>query len=160
LIVDRRDLKVLEVPRYPGPPVHVQEQVVLEPGARALWFVMPGAWYDIGRFHLANGRVTGWYTNFCTPVALETPEWSTTDLFLDHWLSPDGWHRWLDEDELAYATAAGLLTPDLLRQLEDARSLVARLVAAGDWPPGTIRRWPEDPWSPRYDGSSLGPPEV
>lgn len=148
------------MPRYAGPPVRVREQVVLEPGARALWFVLPGAWYDIGRFHLANGRLTGWYTNFCTPVALDATEWSATDLFLDHWVSPDGWDSWLDEDELAHATATGLLAPSWLRRLEDARSLVSRLVAAGDWPPEPIRRWAEDPLPPRRARSGGDPPGV
>ena len=143
LLADRREVKVLDVSCYEGPPVRIEHRMVLEPGARALWFVIPDAWFDVGRFHLTDGTPTGWYTNFCTPVVFDDSTWRATDLFLDHWLSDEGWECWLDERELSHARAAGLLTPAMVRGLEDGRTEVARRLAARDWPPHFIRGWPE-----------------
>src|SRR5690625_7056866 len=63
------------------------DEVILEAGAPAIWFTFPGLWHDIGRFYLLDDTFTGYYTNIMTPVEFHDPlRWSTTDLFLDHWL--------------------------------------------------------------------------
>lgn len=142
-MLDGPDLKVLWVDHYDGPEVRVRSRPVLESGAVATWFVIPGAWYDLGRFHLRDGSFTGWYTNLCTPIQFGA-EWSATDLFLDHWLSADGWGAWLDEDELAAAIERRLLTSETLWHLQVARDTVAGQVQAGAWPPEpVIRAWEE-----------------
>ena len=62
----------------------VDGTVILAPGAPVIWFTMPGAWHDIGVFHLENGAPTGIYANVLTPVRFDGPtSWSTTDLYLD-----------------------------------------------------------------------------
>lgn len=121
----------------------MQNEAVLEPGAPTTWFVIPDAWYELGRFHLRDGTFTGWYTNFCTPVRFG-PLWEATDLFLDHWLSAAGWEEWLDEDELDAAIERGLVTPALVERLQGERDQVARRLAAGLWPPEPVLRgWEE-----------------
>lgn len=124
-------------------PVTVGGRPVLEPGADAVWFTFPDVWHDIGRFHLRDGTFTGIYANVITPVeGIGTPEWRTTDLFLDVWIDPGGSEAAvLDEDELDEAVAAGWVD-DLTaaRVREEADALVAA-AARGAWPPEVVRRW-------------------
>ncbi|HSJ10606.1 MAG TPA: DUF402 domain-containing protein, partial [Longimicrobiales bacterium] len=89
-------------------PVRADGRVILEPGAPVVWFTFDGAWHDIGRFHTADGRFTGFYANILTPVeSIGEREWRTTDLCLDVWLDADGSVLLLDEDELAEAESRG-----------------------------------------------------
>ncbi|HEX2204807.1 MAG TPA: DUF402 domain-containing protein, partial [Longimicrobium sp.] len=82
-------------------------RTILEPGAPVVWFSYPGAWHDVGRFHLADGTFTGVYANVLTPVAMRPGRWETTDLCLDVWMGADGRVEVLDEAELAEAEARG-----------------------------------------------------
>src|SRR5687767_13795876 len=67
-------------------PMIVNDCVVFEPNAPAVWFTFPGAHYDVGRFHTADSAFTGIYANILTPVEFISPtEWRTTDLFVDVW---------------------------------------------------------------------------
>lgn len=134
---------------------------VLEPGSPVVWFTFPGAWHDIGRFHTADGRFTGCYANILTPVELDPApgetvgrgrsreagparedRWSTTDLFLDVFLHPDGRIDLLDRDELREAVARGWLDPNTARAADaEAQRLVAA-ARAGTWPPPVVEAWP------------------
>jgi predicted RNA-binding protein associated with RNAse of E/G family len=130
------------MPRTPlAAPVRVDGRTVLEDGASVLWFTYPGRMHDIGIFHDAHGRRTGWYANVLTPVRPRGPlEWETTDLFLDVWLDERG-ARLLDEDELEAALAQGWLDGALAAA---ARAEAARLLedaAAGRFPPAEVRGW-------------------
>lgn len=142
LVVDRPDLKVLATERYAGGPLEASGQRILEPGAAIWWFVFPGAWHDIGRFHLADGRLTGWYTNLCTPVTFRGPVWSTTDLFLDHWLPVAGTAEWLDEAEFEEAVGQGVIGVDEARRAREERDRIQAQVVAGAWPPSVTRVTP------------------
>jgi len=122
-------------------PVVVDGTTVLEHGAPVVWFTFPGLWHDIGRFHLRDGRFTGYYANILTPVRFVTPdEWETTDLFLDVWLDERGVVV-LDEDDLEQALRERVIT---VHQAKRARAEAARLVAlarAGKWPPAVCAEW-------------------
>ncbi len=135
LIVDRPDLKIMLMEGYDGEPLRIEGEAALEPGASLLWFVFPGAWHDVGRFHLADDTFTGWYTNLCTPVEMEGDTWSSTDLFLDHWMTPDGLHVWLDEDELVGAIEAGHVSEEMQRSIEKERAFIQSNLDVGSWPP-------------------------
>lgn len=123
-------------------PIRIGGRVALEPGAPIVWLTVPGAWYDVGRFHTRDGAFTGYYTNILTPPAFAGPlEWRTDDLVLDVWLDPRGAVELLDEEEFARARASGALDGELARR---ARAEADRIVAAarrGAWPPDAIRRW-------------------
>src|SRR5690606_1976306 len=54
-------------------PIMVRGVTVLEPGAPVVWFTFPGLWHDVGRFHTAAGRFTGFYANVLTPVRFIAP---------------------------------------------------------------------------------------
>ena len=135
LVLDGADVKVMLMKDYQGKPLIVANEIVAEPGASLLWFVFPGAWHDIGRFHLADDTFTGWYTNLCTPVVMHEDGWTSTDLFLDHWTSAAGDRSWLDEDEFAEAVTAGLLDDATQRRIREERRFIQSRIDADAWPP-------------------------
>jgi predicted RNA-binding protein associated with RNAse of E/G family len=140
LIIDRSDVKVLLTDPDASRDIRVDGALILQAGAPILWFVFPGAWHDIGRFHLADGSFTGWYTNLCTPILMKGSRWSATDLFLDHWLPPSGDGRWLDEEEFSAAVASGVLTTELTDAARAERDRVKSLIASSAWPPAIVRQ--------------------
>lgn len=140
LVLARTDLKVTLLEPYEGAPVRAGTSTILEAGAPIVWFVFPGAWHDVGRFHLADGTFTGWYTNLSTPVAVEGDRWRSTDLFLDLWQPADGsGHRWLDTEEFERAVASGVVGPDLARRTLEERDAVNAQLALNQWPPAVTR---------------------
>lgn len=145
LVLDREDVKVTLLRKWEereeGEVREVKEdgRIILGAGAPIVWFVFPHAWRDIGRFHLADGTFTGWYTNFCLPTRIDGDDWHCDDLLLDHWLPVDGEPAWLDEDELADGVARGLIDAATERRIIEERAAVDRQLAAGTWPPAIAR---------------------
>ena len=139
LVVDEPGYKVMLLERYGGESITIAGEPALDTGASAVWFVFPGAWHDVGLFHRADGTPTGWYTNICTPVQVVGNRWSSTDLFLDHWLSRTGTDAWLDEDELEDAAATKLIGPDTFARALRERDAITTHVRQGDWPPPHVR---------------------
>jgi predicted RNA-binding protein associated with RNAse of E/G family len=123
-------------------PIRVAGEVILEPGSPVIWFTYPGLMHDVGIFHDAAGRFTGYYANVLTPVVFHsTLEWETTDLFLDVWLGRDGEAHLLDEPELKAAVENGWLDRETAAA---ARVEADRLLAAtrsGEFPPPEVRDW-------------------
>jgi predicted RNA-binding protein associated with RNAse of E/G family len=139
LLVDRPDLKVTLLSEYDGRAAFAGERVILDAGAPVVWFVFPHLCRDVGRFHLADGTFTGWYTNIRAPARFVGDDWQCVDLFLDHWVPAAGAPSWLDEDEFAAARAANLVSDVDARLVADERATVDRLVTAGAWPPPVAR---------------------
>jgi predicted RNA-binding protein associated with RNAse of E/G family len=139
LVLDRPDVKVTLLADYPGRDGYAADRLILSAGAPIVWFVFPALWRDVGRFHLADGTFSGWYTNLRTPIRVEGDDWYCTDLFLDHWLPADGPALWLDEDELAAALDAGLLDDTMRRAIAAERVTVDAMIATGEWPPAITR---------------------
>ena len=140
LIIDRAEVKVLLTDPDVSRDIHVDGSLILQAGAPMLWYVFPGAWHDIGRFHLADGTFTGWYTNLCTPILMKGSRWSTTDLFLDHWLPSGGAGKWVDEDEFTSAASSGVLTDELATAARAEHRRIDSLVQSGAWPPDSVMR--------------------
>jgi predicted RNA-binding protein associated with RNAse of E/G family len=136
------------------PPLRIQGEVALEQGSDAVWFTFPGAWHDIGRFHLADGTLTGIYANIITPCIFQPGgDWETTDLFLDLWIparplepsdpgsAPEPGPFLLDAEELDEAALSGHLPPRLVQAARaEALDLLQR-AAAGSWPPPIVHVW-------------------
>jgi predicted RNA-binding protein associated with RNAse of E/G family len=124
-------------------PIVVDGAVALEPGSDVVWFTFPGAWHDIGRFHLADGTFTGLYTNVLTPPVFETDlVWHTTDLFLDVWMPAGGGLQVLDRDEFDAAVDAGLIDDATRgRALAEVESVLSA-AEEGAWPPPVVEGWP------------------
>jgi predicted RNA-binding protein associated with RNAse of E/G family len=139
LVLDRPDLKVLLLERYEGPEVSVAGRSVLEAGAPIVWCVFPEKWHDIGRFHLEDGSLTGWYTNLCRPVQLAEDRWVGSDLFLDLWQPVEGEPQWLDEEELAEAVRSGLIDRATQRRIQNEQTIIDLQLRQGAWPPPVAR---------------------
>jgi len=131
---------LLEAAQLPAA-VRVDGRAVLEPGAPAVWFTYPGAWHDIGRFHLRDGTFTGLYANVLTPVRMQGSEWETTDLFLDLWQGPGEEARLLDEEELRKAERRGWIAPELAARAREEGTRLLALAGAGAWPPPEVEEW-------------------
>ena len=148
VVFERDDVVVtLTDPLQLRAPLRAGQEVLLEPGARAVWLTFPGHWHDIGRFHMRDGTFTGYYANILTPVEIETAGgagprvWHTTDLFLDVWLPPGGDPRILDEDELEDALDRGHVDLDRAERARAEADRLVELVTAGSWPPPVAREW-------------------
>lgn len=139
LVLDRPEVKVLFSPAFDAKSLAAGGQTILETGAPIVWFVFPGKWHDIGRFHLADGTFTGWYTNLATPVEMANDTWSSSDLFLDLWQPLQGDPVWLDEEEFEAAARRGLLDNSTVRRVINERALIDLEVRAGRWPPPVTR---------------------
>jgi predicted RNA-binding protein associated with RNAse of E/G family len=123
-------------------PMLVAGEAVLEPGSPVIWFTYPGRMHDLGAFHDAAGRFTGYYANILTPVIFHSAlEWETTDLFLDVWLGQDGRSELLDEAELAEAVASGWLDRTTAAAARTEADRLLREIAAGTFPPADAREW-------------------
>ena len=141
LVHDGADVKVTLAEYRSHPPIFIGGEVVLEAGADVVWFTFPELWHDVGRFHRADGTFTGLYANVLTPPVLDGPEWDTTDLFLDVWVSPEGKILLLDEDEFERALGREWLdAPTAVRAREEALRLMAA-AAAGTWPAAAVHHW-------------------
>lgn len=122
-------------------PVRAGGNVILEPGSPVVWFTYPGEWFDIGRFHLADGRFTGIYANLLTPVEMEGGSWRTTDLCLDVWAGVNGEIELLDEDELAAASARGWLDEVTAARARAEAAELLRRAREGSWPLAHVSEW-------------------
>jgi predicted RNA-binding protein associated with RNAse of E/G family len=120
--------------------VRVKNRIVLERGAPVVWFVFPGRWCDVARFHLADRSFTGWYTNLCVPVVTTGDHWMITDLFLDLWIPAQGEPEWLDEEEFETAVASGILTSRLAAAARAERHRLEGLLGANAWPPPVCKQ--------------------
>ncbi len=139
LVLDRADAKVLLLEEYTGPEVRVDGVPILASGAPIVWYIFPERWHDIGRFHLADGTHSGWYTNLCLPVEIGPERWVGNDLFLDLWQPAHGEPQWLDEDELDQAVRSRLIDPATRRRIQNERTMIELQVKQGAWPPPVAR---------------------
>ena len=136
LVLDRPEVKVTLLERYEGKDAYADGRLILSAGAPVVWFVYPELHRDVGRFHLADGTFTGWYTNLRGAIRMDGPDWYCTDLFLDHWLPAGGGvGMWLDEDEFEAGVRADLVSPVAFDIAQAERAAVNAEVAAGHWPP-------------------------
>jgi predicted RNA-binding protein associated with RNAse of E/G family len=142
LVVDRADCKVtLHDPATLEAVLTVGEVVIYEPGAAIVWFVFPGAWHDIGRFHLEDGTFTGYYVNLITPVQINGPTWTMYDLCLDLWVDASGRFQVLDEDEFDEAVDRRWIDPATAERARSELSQLVARVSAGEWPPAVVREY-------------------
>lgn len=125
-------------------PVTAGGAVVLETGAPVVWLTYPGRWYDIGRFHRADGSFTGFYANVLSPVEIDGLSWRTTDLFLDVWVGADGRVEILDEADFESAVDRGWIETSTATAARETAETLALLARQGEWPPDHARHWTLD----------------
>jgi predicted RNA-binding protein associated with RNAse of E/G family len=123
-------------------PLRAAGKTILEPGSPIVWFTFPGEWFDIGRFHLVDGRFTGFYANILTPVRMRRYRWHTTDLFLDVWVDTAGDVTLLDEEEFATAVSSGWIDDATAAKARECASSLVSAANLGEWPPRVVTEWP------------------
>jgi predicted RNA-binding protein associated with RNAse of E/G family len=142
LVVDEPDYKVtLHDPATLAAGLRVGERLIFEPGAAVVWFVFPGAWYDLGRFHLRDGTFTGYYANLITPPELGARTWTMYDLCLDLWIDPDGRFQVLDQDEFDEAVDRLWIDAATARRARTELEDLVRRLREGRWPPPIAREY-------------------
>ncbi|UCF20706.1 MAG: DUF402 domain-containing protein [Gemmatimonadota bacterium] len=141
LVVDQSDCKITlhENPPITGP-LHVAGLTIFEPGAPIVWYVFPNAWHDVGRFHLRDGSLSGFYVNLITPVEIDGDIWRMYDLCLDLWIDPDGRYQVLDQDEFDEAVDRLWIDRATARRAREELDRVIAQVRAGAWPPPVVRQ--------------------
>ncbi len=132
-------------------------------GAQVGWVLQDTVWEDVKLLRLSvphqrhsvlifwnpDGSVRRWYINLEEPLRRTSLGFDFSDQILDVIATPDlsSWH-WDDEDELAEAVAAGLVTKEKAAELyADGRAAVAELQSGrsvfngwADWRPDPS--WP------------------
>ncbi len=117
------------------------ELVDAAPKSDQLCVARPGRAHSIYLFWGEGGALSHWYVNFERPLRRTPLGVDTFDEKLDLIVTPDGGHRWKDEDELEQAAAAGLLDAD------EVRAEAARVLE--EWPfPTGWEEWRPDPHWP------------
>lgn len=118
--------------------------------------VMPtGQPFQVLHFWEDDGAFAGWYVNF-ESVRRRRGIWiDTMDWHLDLWLDPDGTPTWKDEEEAAFAVAAGHLDP---AALDTARRTGLEIIADFDGWLRTVGDW-RDFTPPRHWRTPLELPE-
>lgn len=122
-------------------PVRAGSRIILEDGAPIVWFTYRDRWYDVGRFHLADGTFTGCYANILTPVDIDRQPWETTDLFLDVWKGPDDEVAILDEAEFQLAVDRGWIDPPIAAVAREHAESLAAAARQGMWPHPEVKYW-------------------
>jgi hypothetical protein len=92
----------------------------------ALALQRPGARHSVWLFWEPDGTFDSWYVNFERTLGWNGACFDTVDEKLDLIVTPDGGHRWKDEDELELAVARGLVDGEAVR--EEAERVLA------EWP--------------------------
>ena len=143
LVVDEPDHKItLHDPSNLTTALTVGDQIIQEPGAPIVWYVFPNAWYDIGRFHLADGTFTGYYINLIAPPQLGERYWTIYDLCLDVWLDPSGNCVVLDQDEFDEAVDSHWIDTTTAERVRHELDDVLQKLATGRFPPDVVQRYP------------------
>jgi uncharacterized protein len=151
VVQDEPELLVLWIPRGSrtmvpkGKPVVPAGDWTLEEGrfgTSALRLTRPREAHSILHFFGQNG-FERWYVNLERPLRRFDAGFECDDLFLDLVVERGGQHRWLDEDELEQALAAGLLSEE---DAAGARREGERVLAEWPFPTGWEDFRPDPGW--------------
>jgi hypothetical protein len=112
-------------------------------GTNALRLTRPGEHHSI--LHFFRTEFDGWYVNLERPLRRFAVGFECDDLFLDVFVEQNGRVRWLDEDELEQALAAGLVTA---QDAAAARAEGERVLAEWPFPTGWEDFRPDPRWKP------------
>lgn len=96
----------------------------IAPGSTTIAHYRQGCGYVLWRMFAADGTLIGSLFHICAGTAIQEASVSYDDLILDIWITPQGEARVLDEDELAEAAAAGLVTAAEQRWIERQKRLI------------------------------------
>ena len=130
-----------ELPR----PLKVGDEVILEGTFAGISYNFWDKWYNVISVYDVDLEFRGYYSDILTPVQKTWTLVTSTDLFLDVFVHPDGRWQVMDEQEFEEAVGKGLMDEGIVRNARAALEEVSRMVEAGDWPPAIVRRMPREP---------------
>lgn len=84
-------------------------------------FQLPDVWFSVLLFFHPSGELRQWYVNFEQPYRRTLIGFDTCDHMIDLVFTPDGTHRWKDEDEYAQGRQLGLVTDVQHAEIERAK---------------------------------------
>lgn len=90
-------------------------------GITILGFQLPDVWFSVLLFFRPGGEFGTWYVNFEQPYRRTSIGVDTCDHMIDLVFSPDGTHRWKDEDEYAQGRRLGIVTDAQHAEIERAK---------------------------------------
>ncbi len=104
-------------------------------------------WRDdqvVERYFDAQGNTLGTQVDLCMPLQIGEREWTTRDLLLDIWISPQGRVTVSNEAAFDAAVSSGELTPDEARWAEEHVRRLTAAIAQRRFPPAMVRNWQVD----------------
>jgi predicted RNA-binding protein associated with RNAse of E/G family len=133
-------------PNLPSP-LMAGDDVIVEGVFSGISYNFWDRWYNVISVYDSDLEFKGYYSDILTPVQKTWTLVTTTDLFLDLFMYPDG--RWMvvDEDEFEEALEKGLMDEGIARNARAAIEEISSMAKAGEWPPEVVKRVPGDPVS-------------
>jgi predicted RNA-binding protein associated with RNAse of E/G family len=141
LLYEDKDVIITTQRVKPSNPIVIDGVTVLGDDFPVVWFVFADKWYDVGKVYNLQEQFTGYYCDIIMPMTRTETHFEITDLFLDVWISPDGDHHILDEDEFESAIKNNAIGPDLANQARNALQNLIAEVQSGNFPPEVLSHW-------------------
>lgn len=116
----------LVIVRFEHPASRRAGEFLIPAGSITYGFFWPGRHYNLYRFTASDGSVIVYRFDVVDGVRITPGRVRYTDLLLDAWLTVTGDIRFEDEEEVAAAEAAGILSPRRRAIIARTRRLLAR----------------------------------
>lgn len=131
-------------PELPSP-LMAGDEVIVEGSFSGISYNFWDQWFNVISVYDERMEFKGYYSDILTPIQKTWTLVTTTDLFLDLFMFPDG--RWIvvDEDEFEEALAKGMMDDGIARNARAAIDMISKRAKAGDWPPDIVNKVPSDP---------------
>ncbi len=96
----------------------------IAPGSTTIAHYWQSGGYVLWRMFSADRTLLGSLFHICNNTDIQETSVSYDDLILDIWITPQGFARVLDEDELADAISAGLVTENEQSWIEKQKGII------------------------------------
>jgi predicted RNA-binding protein associated with RNAse of E/G family len=126
-------------------PLMAGDEVILEGTFAGISYNFWDQWYNVISVYDKDLEFKGYYSDILTPVQKTWTLVTTTDLFLDLFVFPDGRWKVVDEDEFEEALEKGFIDEGVAQNARAAIDEISARARSGDWPPDIVKRVPGDP---------------
>jgi predicted RNA-binding protein associated with RNAse of E/G family len=130
-----------ELPR----PLMAGDEMIVEGSFSGISYNFWDQWFNVISVYDEDLVFKGYYSDVLTPIQKTWTLVTTTDLFLDLFMFPDGRWKVVDEDEFEQALEKGLMDEGIARNARAAIEAMSEKARAGQWPPDIVKRFPGDP---------------
>jgi predicted RNA-binding protein associated with RNAse of E/G family len=102
-------------------------------------------WYNVISIYDTHLTFQGYYSDILTPIQKTWNVVTSTDLFLDFFMFPNGTWAIKDADEFEDAVAKGYLDGGIEVKARATLDSIVEKAKTGKWPPECVTRTPADP---------------